>query len=45
MTLETKEVVREIIIKLNEAKQEGFIIPDLVFEIIKNVEDFYESAL
>ena len=36
-----KKTLRDVEIKLKEAQIEGFIIPDLVFEIISQVEDSY----
>ena len=37
-----KIAVRDILIELNNAKLEGLIIPEVVFEIIKKVEASYE---
>lgn len=33
-----KEILRDIKNKLDEAKHDGFIIPELVFEVIREVE-------
>lgn len=35
--------LRDIETKLLEAKLENYIIPDLVFEILKNLEDNYKK--
>jgi hypothetical protein len=37
-----KIAIRDILIQLNNAKLEGLIIPNEVFEIIKKVEADYE---
>jgi hypothetical protein len=39
-----KIAIRDIEIALKEAKIEGLIIPDDVFEIIKEVEDTYNEV-
>lgn len=41
LTLEQKEIIREIRIALDKAKKEGYIISDYTFEVIKSVEDNY----
>ena len=38
-----KNVLRDVEIALREAQLEGMIIPDFVFEIMKQVEDTYEK--
>lgn len=38
-----KNVLRDVEIALREAQLEGMIIPDVVFEIMKQVEDTYEK--
>ena len=38
-----KNVLRDVEIALKESKLEGMIIPDIVFEIMKQVEDTYEK--
>lgn len=35
--------LRDVQIKLKEAQLEGFVIPELVFEIIKNLEESYNQ--
>ena len=37
-----KVALRDVEIALKESLREGFIIPDLVFEILKEVEKTYE---
>ena len=37
-----KNTLREVEIKLKEAQIKGMIIPEVVFEIIHNVEDSYK---
>jgi len=34
--------LRDVQIKLLEAKQDGFIIPQIVFEIVRDLEDSYD---
>lgn len=43
ITLEHKEVFRDIKIKLKEAEESRMIIPDSVYEIIDNLEKEYEE--
>lgn len=35
--------LRDVQVKLKEAQLDGFVIPELVFEIIKNLEDKYNQ--
>lgn len=35
--------LRDLEIKLKEAKLENYIIPDLIFEIMKDLEDSYNK--
>ncbi len=43
LTLEQKEIIRDIRIKLQEARDESLLIPNVVFEILKEVEQEYEA--
>jgi predicted transcriptional regulator len=45
MTINQKEIVREIRIKLAEKENEGLIISkEIVEEILKEIEDLYEET-
>lgn len=45
MTINQKEIVREIRIKLAEKEKEGLIISkEIVEEILKEIEDLYEET-
>lgn len=44
MNIEQKEVIREFEIRLKEATQEGYLIPKVVFDIIQEIKDLYETV-
>ena len=41
MSIENKEVLRELVLRLKDAQADNIIIPDEVFNIIQDLEDNY----
>lgn len=43
LTLEHKEILRDIELKFKEARHEGYIVPEVCFEILKEVAEEYDT--
>jgi hypothetical protein len=45
MTLEQKEIFRELRLLFDKYKNDGVVIPDVVYQIIDEVEKTYANSL